>query len=585
MNFKKTTLKIILALILSVILFDLVLSFQYNPSPPDTSCLNFKYKYEEIYIKFFKKTCLPNKSISVYSTQRFGAKQQSFQIPKIKNTKRIFVLGESVAKDFFARENRYLKKLLGSLTSGEKFEIINCGMSAYDSYRVSLICREILNYDPDIIIVLSGNDEFYSPVRINLWAYRVNKLFQNSWIYRCLQKQLLAFYKNHSMPKGISPSNRLKDYENNLQAMIRGAKNKNIPIILCTLPVNFRDCAPGEGDPAWENRQFFLAWNALNKKDFQVARHRFEKFIISRPKDVFGHYFLAKCFDGLGNYAQAQKYYLKAIDLDATPGDRCPPQRNKIIRRLCTQEGAILIDLEQLFIKISPHGLTGKELFQDNCHWWKECDYLVRETIARYIIQYCNIYSKSAYSYLDNWQYNFDSKLQNFPGTISKRTSAEMFWLRTFNAIAEIFHFETNSIKLNERAISFLEMAYQSNPELFEKNFSNRQQLKEQLFNLISKMWWMHEFLPDFDKTWAAFLCHAGEFFRRTGKYSMAIEFFDESINLNSDLYFSYLGRGLAYYEIKDTGQVKKDFKELTKRHCQHPLIEFYSESLGGLIL
>lgn len=257
MNLKRFNLKLILVFILSALTFEVVLRIQRGLPPLEPYVPDFRYQYEEIYKRFFRKVRLSNGDV-VYKTQRYRAQEQSFSVCKIKGTKRIFLLGGSVAQILSKSSGIYLKELLEELIPWEKFEVIGCGMGAYDSYRVSLIHKEILNYNPDFIILLCGNNEYYVPVQVNLWAYRLNRLFCNLWIYQELQKKFLACIKNRWKYNEIPYGNRLKNYENNLRIMIRRAKKRRIPMVLCTLPANFRDCPPA-GIPVWKDKLFFLA--------------------------------------------------------------------------------------------------------------------------------------------------------------------------------------------------------------------------------------------------------------------------------------------------------------------------------------
>ena len=56
----------------------------------------FDYGYVEIYKDFFKKVKLTDGS-EVYSTQRSHSNYQEFNATKDSNTKRIFIIGSSVA--------------------------------------------------------------------------------------------------------------------------------------------------------------------------------------------------------------------------------------------------------------------------------------------------------------------------------------------------------------------------------------------------------------------------------------------------------------------------------------------------------
>ena len=581
MKLKNFILGFIFIVILLVIICEVGLRLRQGKPPFEPGLPQFDYNYVEIHKSFFKIRRLLNGTV-IYETQRPYDKPQHFAVQKDRDVKRIFILGGSVARGL--DERVFFKEFFEDLIPNMKFEIVNCGLPAYDIYRTSLIHKEILNYNPDLIIILSGNNEHYTPVRLNLWAYRSNRLLRSLWVYRILQDGFLGNNKKISMHKRISKEVRLVNYRRNLKIMIHRAKKRGVPMLVCTLPANFRDCAP-TGIPLWHERKYFLAWQALDHGEFEEAIKRFRQFLITHPEDAFGYYYLAQCYDALEDYSQAQQYYIKALALDVNPGDRCPPQRNEVIRQLCAQEGAALADLEKAFIEIAPHGLVGKELMSDHCHWRKEhdSDFLVYNKIIQSLIEYNKTHSESILAPLDRWRYD---------QTLAKQDSLKMKLFNPqekgillagglFGDLLRSFNYYYSHF-ISERWISFLKSAYYFNPNLFDDVTS----LKEQILtfkNTSGPYWhaWPGEFELIFNKAWAFFSCHTGEVFRRLGLYPKAIEYFNESINLNPNLWFSYLYRGIAYYKLGEIEKTQRDFKEADRKSHDHFLIEFYRESLG----
>ena len=575
MRLKNFILGYILIFILLVTISEVTLRFRRGNPPFESYPPGFDHQYVEIHKDFFKKQYLPDGTV-VYKTQHSYLDSWHFPAHKDKDTKRIFILGGSVARRF---DEHLFKNFLEGLIPNMKFEIINCGVPSYDSYRTSIIHKEILDYNPDLIILLSGNNEYYIPVRVNLWAYRTNRLLRRLWVYRIPQDKILRGNRMFSIRNRISKESRFANYKNNLKVMTHRAKKRKIPMVVCTLPANFRDCPP-TGIPLWHEREYFLAWHAFENKELEEAIKRFRQFLITHPEDSFGCYYLAQCYDALQDYSQAQQYYIKAMALDANPGDRCPPQRNEAIRQVSLQEGIILTDLEKAFIEISPYGLVGKELFLDNCHWWKEYNHLVCNKIIESLMSYNETHPKPIFTPLDRWRYDKILIIQDL--LKSKEVNFEE---RTAEVISIIWralhHYPGNS--MSERFVSFLNTAYYFNPNLFD----DIALLKEQIFifrNTHKAYWgeWSEEeVLSNFDKSWVFFLCHAAETFRRLRLYPKAIEYFNEAINLNPDIWLSYSGRGMTYYKIGQMEKMQRDFEMVNKEHCYHALVEFYGESLG----
>lgn len=557
-------------------MIEIILHIKRGPVALEPDAAQFNYQYVEIYKDLFRKARLSDGSV-VYKTQRHMALDQSFPEHKGKNTKRIFVLGGSVAQSLFIKDATYFWKLFKSRDPEEKFEVICCGMPCYDSYRELLIQKEIVNYNPDLIILMSGNNEFFTSVRINLWAYRSNKFLRNFWVYRLPQDKLIEYFRNHGKCGQVTSDIRLANFKNNIRSMIRMAKKKNIAMAVCTLPANFRDCPPEIGDIPLENRQFFLGWVALNERNYEEAKKCFWQFIDTHPKNAFGHYFLAKCYDALGRYPEAQEYYLKALDLE-DGGNRCQPERNRVIRRLSKEEAVAEVDLERFFIGIAPHGLVGKELFFEQCHWWEEYDSCVYKEIFRSLVEYHKLHLTSSPAFLSNLQGDFDSRsCQPYEGTRSKERALRMVLYVVPHIRPQIRQYSDDIHFINERAITFLVTAVKFDPELFNSIPS----LKGRILNGVSDNWWIKDIMPDLDDIWISLTCHIGEAFRRLGKYDKAIEYFSETIRLNPRICFAYLGRGLAYYRLGRIAETKDDFEEITKISCRHTLTDSYRQYLG----
>ena len=103
----------------------------------------------------------------VYRTARprqkfFG--RQEFTRHKPERTFRVFGLGGSTVRGRpYETDTSFLKWLeieLNGRDTSRCYETVNCGGLSYASYRVARILDEILHYDPDIIVIATGHNEF-----------------------------------------------------------------------------------------------------------------------------------------------------------------------------------------------------------------------------------------------------------------------------------------------------------------------------------------------------------------------------------------------------------------------------------------
>ncbi|MDA7660605.1 hypothetical protein N8702_02740, partial [Verrucomicrobia bacterium] len=70
----------------------------------------------------------------------------------------------------------WLRLALQTQDPEKKFEVINCGGVSYASYRLVPVLQECLNqYDPDLILICTGNNEFLEDR-----SYRFTKKFAPS---------------------------------------------------------------------------------------------------------------------------------------------------------------------------------------------------------------------------------------------------------------------------------------------------------------------------------------------------------------------------------------------------------------------
>jgi len=553
----------ILIFILIVIVFEGVMRIQHGPPPCATESRQFKYKYLDIYKKLYKK--VRENGIDVYVCQRQDYEvYEGFPAVKAPNTVRIFVLGGSVAYNWNDYED----------VPDKDFEIINCGMPGYDSYRVYLIAKEILSYKPDLIVVFSGNNEVYPRQGFNLTAYYLNKFLRKLWTYRTLQDYFLKLSNKSEITFNRSREQIRSDYEENIRLIVRSAKRKGVPVILCTLPVNFRDCPPKRRNPL--DKQFLLAKFLLENGNYSEAIGLFEEFLQDNPNNSFGYHFLGRAYDKIENYQQARKNYIMSLEVSHY-SDTAIPSGNRTIRQICAEEKVGLVDLEKIFMDIAPHGLLGREQFFDHCHWWYEYYSLIDEVVVKEIFQNNAIYSRifSSDKYKD--------RLVSFPPhsySLSLEELGKNEEYRDNVAGNAAFNSIDGRNELSERALCHFKTLYLMNPdELWNLQFS-REKIKELLFKNL----WINEFISDnhfFQKQWPRVLYHIGETYRRLKLYKEAFAYFNNAIALDGSNYLPYLGRALIYHALGEKQKACENINKAEKNSKRDSLeIKYYKEIL-----
>ena len=81
-------------------------------------------------------------------------------MPKPENVYRIIILGESNVNYMYWSLLHLGERLTGTPGETRRFEMINLGGLAYGSHRLRIIASEILGYDPDLVLIYAGHNEF-----------------------------------------------------------------------------------------------------------------------------------------------------------------------------------------------------------------------------------------------------------------------------------------------------------------------------------------------------------------------------------------------------------------------------------------
>ncbi|MBN1302438.1 MAG: SGNH/GDSL hydrolase family protein, partial [Melioribacteraceae bacterium] len=84
---------------------------------------------------------------------------------KTDSTFRIFVMGGSSTAGFPYAYNitfpKYLQRKLNLLYPNMNIEVINLGITAHNSYTIADLADEVLEQEPDLILIYAGHNEYY----------------------------------------------------------------------------------------------------------------------------------------------------------------------------------------------------------------------------------------------------------------------------------------------------------------------------------------------------------------------------------------------------------------------------------------
>ncbi|MEX6688187.1 tetratricopeptide repeat protein [Danxiaibacter flavus] len=371
--------------------------YGYNPD------LFIEYKADNNYL-----VLNPEASKRYFSNQTIATTGniEPFKKEKDENTMRIFVLGESTTIGYPYFHNgsfhRWLQYRLMRSFPEKNFEIINLSLTAVNSYTVLGFAKELVNYQPDAVLIYSGHNEYYgalgvgstdkaggSPLLVYLTlalrSLKVVQLFTNTYEKLAgtfkskdipARKTRMEFMvADQQIPYGSALYTRgIKQFETNMDATLDVLNQHNIPVFISTLVSNEKDMKPFISItpdslklPAFQ-QLFNDGLKAFEKNDSAVAFASFSQAAKLFPGNADCSFFLGRLAYQQQNFNTAGANFNKATDLDALRF-RAPQQINNIIRQLCKKHpNTFLVDAQAAFKNRSQGNIIGNEFVLEHVH-------------------------------------------------------------------------------------------------------------------------------------------------------------------------------------------------------------------------
>lgn len=331
-----------------------------------------------------------------------------FQVPKPRGTFRIFCLGASTTVGFPYYYNvsfsGFLRDRLRRAFPDRSIEVINIGMTATNSYTALDMERDVTAFEPDLLVVYDGHNEFYGALGV---ASRES--FGGSRLHATLSLRLVhlrsylllrdAFAaaglfgappppqpgigmmeklaRGKTIPyKSAQYEAALVAFRANLEAMRDLARAHDIPMILGTQVSNLRDLRPffsslpADWPPAQRNAFQDLVNSALQagmNGRYDSAAVLLRQAIAMHPLHAEAHYELGRALDALGRKREAEQEYRLARDYDELRF-RASTDFNDEIRALDDGRSIACADVENAFRDASPDSLIGGGLILEHVH-------------------------------------------------------------------------------------------------------------------------------------------------------------------------------------------------------------------------
>ncbi len=349
----------------------------------------------------------PDASKRYFTNQTIATTGNKELFAKVKapNTIRIFVLGESTTIGYPYFHNgsfhRWLQYRLMHTYPNKNFEIINLSLTAVNSYTVLGFAREVVNYQPDAVLIYSGHNEFYgamgvgstqaisgNPHLVNfILRLREFKLVQMfSHLYQSMEKlatndsgtgesRMQLMVANQEIPYQSDLYNLgIEQFKYNMNETVKLLNDRHIPVLLSNLVSNKKDLKPfidikpnNLKSPKFESN-YKLGLKTYQDKDYPSAAKYLQMANQQYNGSALSYYYLGKVAYAQNNFTLAKACFDKAQSLDALRF-RAPEELNVVLTKLCSQYPyAHLVNTKAAFEAQAGNYIIGDELMTDHVH-------------------------------------------------------------------------------------------------------------------------------------------------------------------------------------------------------------------------
>ncbi len=342
----------------------------------------------------------------------FFFNKQRFPREKGPDTFRIFTLGGSTTYGRPFEDptsfSGWLRAYLREAAPNRNWEVINCGAISYASYRAAKVMEELLDYEPDLFILYSGNNEFLerrtyqdiieepAPLGGARWLLSHSRAYAlaDKLVRRPEEKArekyeltgeveeilnrstgLDVYHRDEALKEQI-----LSHYRFNLRRMVQMARAGGADMIMLTIPVNEKDFAPFKSQPTkglkladQEHFQSLLsqATQALEGGFPDKAKDHLDEAVRIDAGYADVHYLRGKALMALRAHQEAEKAFQSAIQEDVCPL-RVLTELNDGIAEVARQDQVSLVDFRRLLktemLERFGHQNLGEEFFLDHVH-------------------------------------------------------------------------------------------------------------------------------------------------------------------------------------------------------------------------
>ena len=353
---------------------------------------------------------------------------ESFAANKGADEFRIFCLGGSTVQgrpySIETSFTTWLEMNLQAADPSRSWEVVNCGGVSYASYRLVPILEEVLDYQPDLIILYTGHNEFledrtYGHIkhlpRVVAWPCeqvartRTFTLLHQGYLRlrgRSVQEApegrpilgpetdaileyrggLEQYQRDEKWRRDV-----IDHFRYNLGRMMQTARDARVPVLLVNPVCNFRwppfKAQHRDGLSSDELRE----WKRLISEAAEVfqtnnrrAVARLQQAAEIDDQHAGLHYLLAECYRELEETELARRHYILAKEHDVCPLRILEPMSQAVLE-IGRQTDTRVVDVGKLFARLSGDGIPYKFML-DHVHPSIEGHRLIADVLTEELI-------------------------------------------------------------------------------------------------------------------------------------------------------------------------------------------------------
>jgi len=351
-------------------------------------------------------------TVTVKPSFRWQFRTRPFQLDKGPDTKRVIVVGDSVAHGIgLSRDDRsraFPALLEGSLSAdhpAQHIEVLNCGGLGHASFHAKHVTRQVLTYSPDLIVIAMGSSEWLERCLLKNWtaitdslaitrysktvllarslARRLSIIAAPSDVYQFERYAQVGFRILPLLEEDLVLTERdieslLAGSRENLEAIVEMCRTAGIPLILATEACNLRmepnleilsrRASEGGRAPAADVAPTdFSSPPPLRTLKAEAAELETASTPQQRQRLAATYYMMGMQYEAAEDFEKAREHYGLAKDHELLPTRPLSPF-NDLLRELTEQPHVYLADVETAFWRSTPGGVPGWEIFLDDVH-------------------------------------------------------------------------------------------------------------------------------------------------------------------------------------------------------------------------